>query len=324
MAKKTIAEAIRSALHQEMKRDEKVFILGEDVGRFGGCFGVTGNLVEVFGDDRVRDTPISETAIIGAAVGAAAVGMRPVPEIMFADFLTVPMDQLVNQAAKMHYMFGGKAKVPMVVRAPVGSGIAAAAQHSQSLEAWFTHVPGLKVVMPSMPDDYAGLLVASIRDDNPVMFFEHKAMYGISGEVPDTIEPIPLGKARIHREGSDITIIATAMMVHKSLAAAEQLAKDGVSVEVLDPRTLVPLDTEAIAKSVAKTNRVIVVHEAVKRSGFGAEIAAFIAEDCFDSLDQPVKRLGMLNTPVPFSPPLEQYVVPNEERIIAAARELMQ
>jgi acetoin:2,6-dichlorophenolindophenol oxidoreductase subunit beta len=323
MATKTIAEAIRQALSQEMKRDEKVFILGEDVGRFGGCFGVTGDLVNTFGEERVRDTPISETAIIGASVGAAAVGMRPVPEIMFADFLTVPMDQLVNQAAKMNYMFGGKARVPIVVRAPVGSGISAAAQHSQSLEAWFTHVPGLKVVMPAMPDDYAGLLVASIRDDNPVMFFEHKAIYGVSGEVPDSIDPIPLGKARIHREGSDVTVIATSMMVHKSIAVADKLAAEGISVEVLDPRTLVPLDTDAIAASVAKTNRVLVVHEAIKRSGFGAEIAAFIAEECFDSLDKPIKRLGMLNTPVPFSPPLEQYVVPSEDRIAAAVKELM-
>jgi acetoin:2,6-dichlorophenolindophenol oxidoreductase subunit beta len=323
MAKKTIAEAIRMALHQEMAKDESVFILGEDVGVFGGCFGVTGDLVKEFGEDRVRDTPISETAIIGASVGAAAVGMRPVPELMFADFSTVAMDQLVNQAAKMHYMFGGKAKLPITLRTPVGSGINAAAQHSQSIEAWFTHVPGLKVVMPSMPDDYAGLLVTAIRDDNPVIFFEHKAMYGISGEVSDPVEPIPMGKARIQREGSDVTVIATAMMVHKALAAAEALAKEGISVEVLDPRSLFPLDTEAIAASVAKTSRAVVVHEAVKRSGFGAEIAAFIAEECFDSLDAPIKRLGMLNTPVPFSPTLEQYVVPNEERIIAAVRELI-
>lgn len=323
MAKKTIAEAIRYALAQEMTRDERVFIMGEDVGAFGGCFGVTGDLSARFGDERVRDTPISETAIVGAAVGAAAAGMRPVPEIMFADFLTVPMDQIVNQAAKMNYMFGGKAKLPLTLRSPVGSGISAAAQHSQSLEAWFTHVPGLKVVMPAMPDDYAGLLVASIRDDNPVMFFEHKAMYGLSGDVPEPVEPIPLGKARIHREGSDVTVIATALMVHKALAAAAMLEKEGISVEVLDPRTLVPLDTDAIAASVAKTSRVVVVHEAVKRSGYGAEIAAWIAEECFDSLDGPVKRLGMLNTPVPFSPPLEQYVVPNEDRIAAAVRELM-
>lgn len=323
MAKKTIAEAIRLALHEEMKRDDRVFVLGEDVGQFGGCFGVTGDLVQKFGEDRVRDTPISETAIIGTSVGAAAVGMRPVPEIMFADFLTVAMDQLVNQAAKMHYMFGGKASLPITIRTPVGSGINAAAQHSQSNEAWFTHVPGLKVVMPSMPEDYAGLLLSSIRDDNPVMFVEHKAMYGIAGDVAEPLNPIPLGQAKVQREGSDVTVIATAMMVHKALAAAEKLAGKGISVEVVDPRTLVPLDTETIAKSVAKTNRVVIVHEAVKRSGYGAEIAAFVAEELFDDLDAPVKRLGMLNTPVPFSPTLEQYVVPNEDRIARAVQELV-
>ena len=323
MGKMTCAEAIREALRQEMERDDRVFILGEDVGQFGGCFGVTGDLVTKYGEERVRDTPISETAIVGAAVGAAAVGMRPVAELMFNDFITVAMDQVVNQAAKMRYMFGGKASVPMTLRMPYGGGISAAAQHSQSLEAWVTHVPGLKVVMPSTPEDYAGLLIASIRDENPVMFFENKVLYGMEGEVPDTIEPMPFGKARIHCEGNDVTVVALGGMVPQALAAAETLAGEGISVEVLDPRTLVPLDVEAIKASVAKTNRLVVVHEAVKRSGFGAEIAAIVADECFDDLDAPVKRVGALNVPIPFNPILEQYVVPNADRIVKVIKEMM-
>lgn len=323
MRKMTVAEAIREALRLEMKRDERVFIMGEDVGKFGGCFGVTQGLYEEFGPERVKDTPISETAIIGSAVGAAATGMRPVPEIMFCDFLTVPMDQLVNQAAKMRYMFGGKAKIPMTVRVPVGAGMSAAAQHSQSLEAWFIHVPGLKVVMPSTPADHAGLLISSIRDDNPVMFFEHKMLYGIEGEVPDEIEPIPLGKADIKREGEDVTVIATSMMVYKSLEAAKELEKDGISIEVVDPRTLFPLDKETIFESVKKTNRVVIVHEAVKRGGVGAEIAAQIADEVFDYLDAPIKRVAALNVPIPFSPPLEKYVIPDVKDIIKAVKSIV-
>ncbi|MDW7678822.1 MAG: alpha-ketoacid dehydrogenase subunit beta [Bacillota bacterium] len=323
MAKITCAQAIREALRQEMERDDRVFILGEDVGQFGGCFGVTGNLVEIYGEERVRDTPISETAIVGAAVGAAAVGMRPVAELMFNDFATVAMDQIVNQAAKMRYMFGGKATVPMTVRLPYGGGISAAAQHSQSLEAWLTHIPGLKVVMPATPEDYAGLLLTSIRDENPVMFFESKMHYGLEGEVPDVIEPIPMGKARIHREGTDVTIVATGAMVQQALAAAETLAGEGISVEVLDPRTLVPLDKEAIKASVAKTNKVVIVNEAVKRGSFSGEIAAMIADECFDDLDAPVKRIGALNVPIPFSPTLEQFVIPNAERIVKVIKEMM-
>jgi len=323
MRKMTVAEAIREALRLEMKRDERVFIMGEDVGKFGGCFGVTQGLYEEFGPERVKDTPISETAIIGSAVGAAATGMRPVPEIMFCDFLTVPMDQLVNQAAKMRYMFGGKAKIPMTVRVPVGAGMSAAAQHSQCLEAWFIHVPGLKVVMPSTPADHAGLLISSIRDDNPVMFFEHKMLYGIEGEVPDEIEPIPLGKADIKREGEDVTVIATSMMVYKSLEAAKELEKDGISIEVVDPRTLFPLDKETIFESVKKTNRVVIVHEAVKRGGIGAEIAAQIADEVFDYLDAPIKRVAALNVPIPFSPPLEKYVIPDVKDIVKAVKSIL-
>jgi len=244
MRQLSYAEAIREALRLEMRRDSSVFVLGEDVGQFGGCFGVTGDLWQEFGEDRVRDTPISETAIIGAAVGAAATGMRPVPEIMFCDFLTVCMDQLVNQAAKMRYMFGGKAKMPLTVRAPVGGGISAAAQHSQSLEAWFTHIPGLKVVMPSTAADAKGLLTAAIRDDNPVMFFEHKLLYPVKGEVPEGEYVVPLGRAEVKREGSDVTVVATSIMVQKALEAADKLAAEDISLEVVDPRSLVPLDEE--------------------------------------------------------------------------------
>ena len=299
----TYAEAIREALREEMKRDERVYIIGEDVGRFGGCFGVTKGLWEEFGGERVKDTPISETAIIGSSVGAAATGMRPVPEIMFCDFMGVAMDEITNQAAKMRYMFGGKVKLPMVVRTPVGGGLSAAAQHSQSLEAWFTHLPGLKVVMPSTPYDAKGLLKAAIRDDNPVIFLEHKMLYGVKGEVPEEEYIVPLGVADVKREGKDITIIATSMMVHKSLEAAKELEKEGISVEVIDPRTLYPLDEEKILESVKKTHRAIVVHEAVERSGFGGEIVAIIMEKAFEYLDAPVKRVCAINTPIPFSPP---------------------
>ncbi|MDI3535291.1 MAG: acetoin:2,6-dichlorophenolindophenol oxidoreductase subunit beta [Thermosediminibacterales bacterium] len=316
----TYAEAIREALKEEMENDNRVFVMGEDVGKFGGCFGVTGNLWELFGEERVRDTPISETAIIGASVGAAATGMRPVPEIMFADFLTVCMDQLVNQAAKIRYMFGGKAKIPMTVRVPVGAGLSAAAQHSQSLEAWFTHVPGLKVVMPSTPSDAKGLLKAAIRDDNPTMFFEHKILYSIKGEIPDDLDIIPLGKADIKREGKDVTVVATSLMVYKALEAAEQLEKEGISVEVVDPRTLFPLDEDTILESVKKTHKAVIVHEACVRGGFGGEIAAVITEKAFDYLDAPIKRVGALNVPIPFNGKLENYVIPGTEDIIKAVK----
>lgn len=244
MRNMTYAEALREAILNEMRRDPAVFLLGEDIGRFGGTFGVTRGLIDEFGEDRVRDTPISETAITGVSIGAAATGMRPVAELMFMDFVTVAMDQLVNQAAKMRYMFGGKITIPMVLRMPAGAGIQAAAQHSQSLEAWFTHVPGLKVVYPSTPKDALGLMISAIRDDNPVVFVEHKVLYSMKGDVPDINEPIPLGVADIKREGSDVTVVATGLMVHKALKAAEILSKEGIEVEVIDPRTLFPLDKE--------------------------------------------------------------------------------
>lgn len=319
----TYAEAIREALREEMKRDDKVYILGEDVGKFGGCFGVTKGLWEEFGDDRVRDTPISETAIIGSAVGAAATGMRPVAEIMFCDFMGVAMDEITNQAAKMRYMFGGKVKLPMVVRTPIGGGLSAAAQHSQSLEAWFTHLPGLKVVMPSTPYDAKGLLKASIRDDNPVIFLEHKMLYGFKGPVPEEEYIVPLGVADIKREGKDLTIIATSLMVHKALEAASILEKEGISVEVVDPRTLYPLDEEKIIASVKKTHRAIVVHEAVERNGFGGEIVSIIMEKAFEYLDAPVKRVCGKNVPIPFSPPLERFVIPQVEDILKAVRSIL-
>ena len=321
----TFAEAIREALREEMLRDERVFILGEDVGVYGGAFGVTRGLVGEFGEERVRDTPISEAAIAGAAVGAAVTGMRPVAEIMFMDFTTISMDQLVNQAAKIRYMFGGRASVPMVLRTPAGSGTGAAAQHSQSLETFFCHVPGLKVVAPSSPADAKGLLKAAIRDDNPVIFVEHKLLYKAKEPVPDGLGPIPLGTATIKREGEDLTIIAYSQMVHRALEAAETLAQEGIHPEVLDPRTLSPLDEEAIIASVKKTGRVLIAHESVKRAGFGAEIAAVIAGgEAFDYLDAPIQRLGGTFAPIPYNPNLEKAAVPQAANIVAAARVLVE
>lgn len=322
MAEKTYSQAINEALEEEMRRDEKVYILGEDVGAFGGCFGVTTGLFEKFGAERVLDSPISETAIIGSAVGAAVAGLRPVPEIMFVDFLGVCLDELFNQAAKMHYMFGGKAKVPLTLRTACGAGVGAAAQHSQSLEAWLCHVPGLKVVMPSTPADAKGLLKAAIRDDDPVIFIEHKALYGTSGEVPEGDYTIPLGKAGIKREGKDVTILAYSMMLHKALAAAETLALQGIEAEVIDPRTLVPFDKETLYKSIEKTGRLVIVHEAVKQGGFGGEIAAMVAEECFDSLDAPIKRVAAPFTPIPFAANLEAAYIPDEAKIIEAVKSL--
>ncbi|WP_018086079.1 alpha-ketoacid dehydrogenase subunit beta [Desulfurispora thermophila] len=323
MLEMTYSQAINAALREEMRRDSRVFILGEDVGVFGGCFGVTAGLYEEFGPERVLDTPISETAIIGSAVGAAAAGLRPVPEIMFMDFMTVCMDEFFNQAAKMRYMFGGKARVPLTLRTVCGAGLGAAAQHSQSLEAWFVHMPGVKVVMPSTPADAKGLLAASIRDDNPVIFIEHKMLYGISGPVPEGEYTIPLGKADIKREGRDVTVVATSAMVHRALAAAETLAGEGIEVEVVDPRTLVPFDKETLLRSVEKTGRLVIVHEAVKTGGIGGEIAAIVAEEGFDFLDAPIKRVAAPFTPVPFSPPLEAAYIPDENKIIQAIREIV-
>lgn len=318
----TYSEAINAALREEMRRDPKVYILGEDVGIFGGCFGVTKGLFEEFGAGRVIDTPISETAIIGTSVGAAAAGLRPVPEIMFMDFMAVCLDEVFNQAAKMRYMFGGRAKIPMTVRTVCGAGFAAAAQHSQCLEAWFAHIPGLKVVMPSTPADAKGLLISAIRDDNPVMFIEHKVLYGTSGPVPEGEYTIPLGKADIKREGKDVTIVATSMMVHKALAAAETLAAEGIQVEVVDPRTILPLDKDTILQSVAKTGKLVIVEEAVKFGGFGGEIAAIVAEEAFDLLDAPIKRIGAPFVPVPFAPILENAYIPSAEAIVSTVKSL--
>ena len=320
MANMSFAQALNDAHKLEMERDPNIYVAGEDVGIYGGIFGVTAGLIDQFTDKRVRDTPITESAIVGTAVGAAAVGLRPVIELMFVDFIGVALDQLYNQAAKMKYMFGGKAKLPLVMRASCGAGIGAAAQHSQCLEAWFMHVPGLKVVMPSTPYDAKGLLISSIRDDNPVVFLEHKLLYGMEGEVPEEAYTIPLGEADIKREGQDVTIVATAQMVNLSLSAAEKLSGDGISVEVVDPRTLSPLDEESILESVRKTHRLVIVHEEVKFAGSGAEIAAIAAEKAFDYLDAPIIRVAAPFTPVPFSPTLEAEFIPSEEKIIEAVR----
>jgi len=318
-------EAVREALWQEMQRDERVFIIGEDVGVYGGAFGVTLGMVEEFGEERVIDTPISEYGIAGAITGAALVGMRPVGEIMFMDFTTFAMEQLVNQAAKMRFMFGGKIEVPFVLRTPAGSGTGAAAQHSQSLESWFVHVPGLKVVMPSAPHDAKGLLLSSIRDDNPAIFVEHKLLYKTKGPVPEEMYTIPLGTAEVKRQGRDLTIVATSIMVKRSLEAAEQLAQEGIEVEVVDPRTLKPLDEETITRSVIKTGRVLIVHEACKTGGYGGELAAVIAgSEAFDYLDAPIVRLAGRDMPIPYNRNLEYHTVPQVENIVEAARQLVQ
>ncbi len=322
MSEKTYLQALNEALEQEMKRDENVFILGEDVGQFGGCFGVTQGLFDKFGDKRVMDTPITESTIVGAATGAAASGLRPVAELMFVDFIGVALDQLFNQAAKMRYMFGGKTTVPMTLRMPQGAGIGAAAQHSQSLEGWFMNIPGLKVCIPSTPYDAKGLLISAIRDDNPVVFLEHKLLYGATGEVPDESYTIELGKADIKREGADVTIVATSLMVQSALEAAEKLKADGIEAEVVDPRCLLPLDSETILESVKKTHALVVAHEAVQFAGPGAEIAAMVAEEALDYLDAPIKRVGAPFCPVPFSPPLEQFYIPGADNIIAAVKSI--
>lgn len=324
MRELTYAEAIREAMSQEMRADNDVFILGEDIGLYGGAFGVTNGMIEEFGAGRILNTPISEAAISGCAVGSAMTGMRPILELQFSDFITIAMDNIVNQAAKMRYMFGGKAKVPLVIRMPGGSGSGFAAQHSQSLEAWTAHIPGLKVVQPSSPEDAKGLMIAAIRDDNPVMFYEHKLLYGMKGNVSEEVFEIPLGKADVKREGTDVTIVATSIMVHKALEAAEEMKNQGVNVEIIDPRTLVPLDTETIIESVKKTGRVIVVYEAVKRGGYGAEIASMIGEsDAFDYLDAPIMRLGGLAVPMPYNPNLEKRAVPQVNDIVEACKTIM-
>jgi pyruvate/2-oxoglutarate/acetoin dehydrogenase E1 component len=313
--------ALNEALQQEMDRDPTVFVTGEDVGQHPPM-GVTLGLLQKFGPQRVVDTPISESAILGLAVGAAAAGLRPVVEIMFIDFLFVAFDQVINQMAKMRYMFGGKAKLPIVVRCPCGGGYQMAAQHSQSLEAMLCHIPGLKVVMPATPYDAKGLLTAAIRDDNPVFCLEHKKCYTLTGDVPQEQYELPLGVAEVKRPGRDVTIVATSYMVHEALHAAEELAGRGIEAEVIDPRTLLPLDMDSILKSVRKTHRVVIVHEAVKFCGFGAEIAAQVAEAAFDALEAPPLRVAAPFCPVPFSAPLEEAYLPNAQDIVDAVSSL--
>ena len=313
-------EAVRDAMSEAMRRDDDVFIMGEDIAEMGGSMGVTQGMLEEFGPERVRNTPISEMAIVGAGVGAAIAGMRPIVEVMYQDFLTLAMEQLVSQAAKHRYMSGGQVKVPLTVRTQGGAGWSPGAQHAQQLEAWFVHVPGLKVVFASTPEDVRGLLWSAIYDDNPVVFFEHRTLYGIKGEVPDEIEGIELGKARVHREGDDVTVVATGRLVHEALGAAKEAEGEGISVEVVDPRTLQPLDEETIVKSVQKTNRCVVAHEAIVRMGFGAEVAAVVQEQAFDYLDAPVQRVGAKFAPLPFAPVMEQYVVPHQQDVLAAIK----
>ncbi len=324
MSVKSYAQAIKDVLAEEMRRDEMVFVMGEDIAEQGGIFGCTRGLLKEFGEKRVRNTPISEIAIVGAGVGAAVAGARPVVELMYMDFTYCAMDQLLNQAAKTRYVFGGKAKLPLVVRGQQGVGRGNAATHSQSTEAIFLHIPGLKVAMPSTPADAAGLLRTAIRDDNPVMFYEHKALYSTKGEVPDDPDfMIPFGKANVLREGTDVTIIGTHLYVGKALSAAEKLAKEGISVEVIDPRTLVPMDKETMIQSVKKTGRCVVVHEGHRTGGVGAEVAAMLQEECFKYLDAPIGRLGAKDCPLPFNLGLENAVVPQEEDILAAVRKAM-
>ncbi len=315
--------AIRDALRLEMERDPNVYIVGEDVGTYGNVFGVTKGLIDQFGPRRVRDTPITESAIVGTSVGAAACGLRPVAEIMYIDFIGVALDQLYNQAAKMRYMFGGKIRIPLVLRSACGAGRGGAAQHSQSLEAWFMHIPGLKVVMPSTPADAKGLLISSIRDDNPVVFLEHKLLYNTKGEVPEGDYSIPLGKGDIKKPGADVTVVATSRMVTYALNTAEKLSQEGIDVEVVDPRTLSPLDEEVILESVKKTHRLVIVHEEVKFAGSGAEIAAMVAEKGIDYLDGPILRVAAPFSPVPFAPSLEAAFIPSEEKIIDAVKTVL-
>jgi acetoin:2,6-dichlorophenolindophenol oxidoreductase subunit beta len=318
----TFGQAVREALAEEMRRDPTVFIIGEDVAEAGTPFKVLSGLVEEFGTERVMDTPISEAGFTGLAVGAAMTGMRPVVDIMFGDFLALIMDQLANQAAKVHYMSGGTLKAPMVVRTTLGATRRSAAQHSQSLHAWPSHIPGLKVALPSTPRDAKGLLKAAIRDDSPVVFFEDKMGYAIKGEVPEGDFVIPLGEADVKRPGEDITIVATSSMVLVALEAAKMLATDGISAEVIDPRTTVPLDVDALVRSAKKTSRAVVVDEGYQRYGVTAEIAAVISDGAFFYLDAPVKRMGAMDVPVPFSPALEDLTVPTPEAVAAEARRL--
>ena len=317
-------EALREAIRQAMEKDERVFVIGEDIGIYGGAFGVTAGLLDQFGPQRIIDTPISEAGIAGACVGAAVTGMRPIGEIQFSDFVVLTMEQLVMQGAKMRFMFGGKAQLPFVMRLASGSGTGAAAQHSESLENWFVHVPGLKVVMPSSPYDAKGLLLSSLAENNPVMFFEHKLLYKSKGPVPEEMYTIPLGQSNIVREGSHLTIIAMSVMVMRAQQAAEILAKEGIEVEIIDPRTLKPLDSAPIIRSVIKTGKALIVHEAVKTGGFGGEISSVIMEsEAFAYLDAPVRRLAGLDMPIPYNRNLEYHAVPQVEDIVEEARKLV-
>lgn len=314
----TFKEAIRQALREEMRKDGKVFLFGEDIGKLGGCFRVTEGLLEEFGEKKVIDTPLSESAIVGACIGAALVGMRPVGEIMFADEISIAMDQIVNNAAKARYVYGGNNCVPLVIRTPHGAGTGAGPHHTQSLEAWFVHVPGLVVVMPSTPADAKGLLKSSIRCDDPVIFFEHKVLYFLKGQVPEEEYLVPLGKADIKKEGKDVTVVATGGMVHRVLKVAKNLDREGLSLEVIDPRTLLPLDKPTILRSVRKTGRLVVVEEACRTGSFGGEVAGMVAEEEFSSLKAPIKRVTAPDTPVPASRILENLFIPSEEKIIDA------
>jgi pyruvate dehydrogenase E1 component beta subunit len=320
MPETTYREAVRDALRRALREDETVFLMGEDIGEMGGSMAVTQGLLDEFGPERVRNTPISEMAIVGSGIGAAIQGMRPIVEIMYEDFLTLSMEQLVNQAAKHRTMSGGQVKVPLTIRTQGGAGWSPGAQHAQQLEAWFVHVPGLKVVFPSTPEDVRGLLWSAIYDDNPVVFFEHRTLYGLKGDVPEELEPIPLGKARLHREGEDVTVVATGRLVHEALKAAEEAEGEGISVEVVDPRTLLPLDEDTIVESVKKTTRCVTAHEAVTRGGFGAELTAVIQHRAFDWLDAPIERVGAKFAPLPFAPVMEQHVVPHAADVLEAIR----
>jgi pyruvate/2-oxoglutarate/acetoin dehydrogenase E1 component len=313
-------EAVRDALATAMRADEDVFLMGEDIAEMGGSMGVTQGLYEEFGAERVRNTPISEMAIVGTGIGAAMQGMRPIVEIMYEDFLTLSLEQIVNQAAKHRYMSGGQIKVPLTIRTQGGAGWSPGAQHAQQLEAWLVHIPGLKVVFASTPTDVRGLLWSSIYEDNPVIFFEHRTLYGLKEEVPDDLEPIPLGQARVHRRGEDVTVVATGRLVHESLAAAKEAEKEGISVEVFDPRTLQPLDEEALIASVKKTNRCVVAHEAITRMGYGAEIAAVVQYGAFDYLDAPIERVGATFVPLPFAPVMEEFVIPHASDVLQAIK----
>lgn len=323
MRELSFSEAIREAMCEEMRRDPGVFLMGEDVGVFGGVWGVSQGMLQEFGPARVRDTAISEAAIVGSALGSAMTGMRPIAEIMFADFLMCAGDQIVNQVAKARFMSGGKANVPLTIRITSGAPGSAAAQHSQSGEGWFMNVPGLKIVVPATPADAKGLLKTSLRGEDPVLFFEHKMLYAMKGPVPEDPDfTVPFGEAAVVREGRDVSIIAIGIMVHKAMEAATILAREGLQVEVIDPRTLVPLDKESLLRSVAKTGRVVIAHEAHKRAGPGAEIAAMLAEEGVEYLDAPILRVAARNVPLPYSPELENYVLPGVEDLVAAVHSM--